>query len=48
VREIYTCDANGNLQVKISSDLTGYTRKFVIGQSTQNGSPLKPRPSARR
>jgi molecular chaperone DnaK (HSP70) len=48
VREMYTCDANGNLQVKISADPTGYTRKFIIGQSAQNGSPLKPRPSARR
>jgi hypothetical protein len=34
--------------VKISADPTGYTRKFIIGQSAQNGSPLKPRPSARR
>jgi molecular chaperone DnaK (HSP70) len=33
VHEKYTCDANGNLQVKISADPTGFTRKFVIGQS---------------
>jgi molecular chaperone DnaK (HSP70) len=38
VHEMYTCDANGNLQVKISADPTGYTRNFLIGQSAQNGS----------
>ena len=31
IRENYTCDASGNLQVNISADPTGFTRKFVIG-----------------
>jgi molecular chaperone DnaK (HSP70) len=34
IHENYTCDANGTLQVKISADPTGFTRKFLIGQST--------------
>ena len=38
VHEKYTCDANGNLQVKISADPTGYSRNFLIGQATGNGS----------
>lgn len=33
IREKYTCDANGNLQVKISADPTGFTRNFLIGPS---------------
>jgi len=33
VREMYTCDANGNLRVKISADPPGYSRHFLIGQS---------------
>jgi molecular chaperone DnaK (HSP70) len=33
IHEKYTCDANGNLQVRISTDPTGFTRKFLIGQS---------------
>jgi molecular chaperone DnaK (HSP70) len=33
VREMYTCDANGNLRVKISADPPGYSRNFLIGQS---------------
>lgn len=40
VHEMYTCDANGNLRVKISADPSGYTRHFLIGQSSQNGSDL--------
>jgi molecular chaperone DnaK (HSP70) len=48
VREMYTCDANGNVQVKISADPPGYMRNFVIGQSSQNGSALEPGPSASR
>jgi len=41
VRECYTCDASGNLRVKISAEPTGYTRNFVIGQTgtAQAGSP---------
>lgn len=33
VHESYTCDASGNLRVKISAEPTGYTRNFVIGQT---------------
>jgi hypothetical protein len=33
IHEKYTCDASGNLQVKISADPTGFSRKFLIGQS---------------
>jgi hypothetical protein len=33
VREMYTCDASGNLRVKISADPPGYSRNFLIGQS---------------
>jgi molecular chaperone DnaK (HSP70) len=33
IHEKYTCDASGNLQVRISADPTGFTRKFLIGQS---------------
>ncbi len=38
IHERYTCDANGNVQVKISADPSGYTRNFLIGQSGNNGS----------
>lgn len=31
VSERYTCDASGNLRVRISAEPTGYTRNFVIG-----------------
>ena len=37
IHEKYTCDANGNVQVKISPDPSGYTRNFLIGQSGNNG-----------
>jgi len=30
IREMYTCDASGNLQVNISADPTGFTRKFQL------------------
>jgi len=33
IHEKYTCDANGNLQVRISADPTGFTRNFHIGPS---------------
>lgn len=33
VCERYTCDASGNLRVRISAEPTGYTRNFVIGQT---------------
>jgi hypothetical protein len=33
IHESYTCDASGNLQVKISADPTGFSRNFLIGQS---------------
>lgn len=33
VREHYTCDADGNLRVRISAEPTGYTRNFAIGQA---------------
>ncbi len=39
--EKYTCDANGTLQVNISADPSGFTRKFLIGQTTA-GTPLHP------
>jgi molecular chaperone DnaK len=32
IREEYTCDASGNLRVKISAEPAGYTREFSIGQ----------------
>jgi molecular chaperone DnaK (HSP70) len=32
VREEYTCDANGNLRVKISTTPSGHTREYAIGQ----------------
>jgi len=47
VHEKYTCDANGNLQVKISADPTGYSRNFLIGQATANGSVHNAAASAR-
>jgi molecular chaperone DnaK (HSP70) len=31
VQETYTCDANGNLRVTISTEATGYTREYRIG-----------------
>ena len=36
IHEKYTCDANGNLQVKISADPTGFTRRFVLGQAANS------------
>lgn len=33
IHERYTCDADGNLRVRISAEPTGYTRQFVIGQA---------------
>ena len=36
VREEYTCDAGGNLRVRISSDPAGYAREFSIAQSARN------------
>jgi molecular chaperone DnaK (HSP70) len=38
VHETYTCDAKGNVQVKISADPSGYTRNFLIAQSAHDGS----------
>ncbi len=39
VREDYTCDASGNLRVRISTESTGFTREYSIGQwSGGNGS----------
>ena len=35
VREEYTCDAGGNLRVKISADPAGYAREFSIAQSAR-------------
>jgi molecular chaperone DnaK (HSP70) len=35
VREEYTCDASGNLRVKISADPAGYAREFSIAQSAR-------------
>jgi hypothetical protein len=32
VREEYTCDASGNLRVKISESPTGHAREYQIGQ----------------
>jgi hypothetical protein len=32
VHEEYTCDASGNLRVKISTAPSGYAREFAIGQ----------------
>jgi hypothetical protein len=32
IREEYTCDASGNLRVKISAEPTGYESEFSIGQ----------------
>jgi len=31
VQEDYTCDASGNLRVKISTEATGYAREYRIG-----------------
>jgi molecular chaperone DnaK (HSP70) len=36
IREEYTCDAGGNLRVKISADPIGYAREFSIAQSVRN------------
>ncbi|MBV8116238.1 MAG: hypothetical protein JO300_15950, partial [Silvibacterium sp.] len=33
VREEYTCDASGNLRVRISADPAGYEREFSIAQA---------------
>ena len=35
-REEYTCDANGNLRVKISEMPSGHSREFSIGQLASN------------
>ena len=35
IREEYTCDSNGNLRVKISTEPTGFTREFSIAQSAR-------------
>jgi hypothetical protein len=32
VHEEYTCDASGNLKVKISTAPSGYAREYAIGQ----------------
>jgi molecular chaperone DnaK (HSP70) len=32
IREEYTCDASGNLKVRISSEPTGYSNEYSIGQ----------------
>jgi molecular chaperone DnaK (HSP70) len=37
IREKYTCDAKGNVHVKISAEPSGYTRSFLIGHSGTNG-----------
>jgi molecular chaperone DnaK (HSP70) len=36
VREEYTCDASGNLRVRISADPAGYAREFSIAQSARS------------
>jgi len=36
IREEYTCDAGGNLRVKISADPAGYAREFSIAQYARN------------
>jgi len=36
VREEYTCDASGNLRVKIFADPAGYAREFSIAQAARN------------
>ena len=38
VHEKYTCDANGTLRVRISSEPTGFAREFLIGPALENGS----------
>jgi hypothetical protein len=35
IREEYTCDAGGNLRVKISADPTGYAREFSIAKAAR-------------
>ena len=46
IHEKYTCDASGTLQVNISADPTGFTRKFLIGQpAAANGSKQSRRPA---
>ncbi|HZD51299.1 MAG TPA: Hsp70 family protein [Silvibacterium sp.] len=35
VREEYTCDAGGNLRVRISADPAGYAKEFCIAQSAR-------------
>jgi molecular chaperone DnaK (HSP70) len=35
VREEYSCDAGGNLRVRISADPAGYAREFSIAQSAR-------------
>ncbi len=35
IREEYTCDASGNLSVRISSEPTSYAKEFSIGQLTK-------------
>lgn len=36
IREEYTCDASGNVRVKISAEPSGYAREFSIGQLAGN------------
>jgi molecular chaperone DnaK (HSP70) len=47
IHEKYTCDANGNLQVNISADPTGFTRRFLIGQTGATGPSVTSGRSAR-
>ena len=47
IHEKYTCDASGTLQVNISADPTGFTRKFLIGQPAAAGASHSSRRSAR-
>ena len=47
VHENYTCDANGNLQVRISADPPGFSRDFLIGQATANGTVRRSSRAAR-
>lgn len=44
IREEYTCDAGGNLRVKISAQPTGYSREYSIGAvgGTLSTPPISP------
>jgi molecular chaperone DnaK (HSP70) len=48
IHEKYTCDAKGNVQVKISADPSGYSRNFLISQAATNGSSANGSASRRK